>query len=79
MHLWEVNNNAEIIDTEKAKIFHLVSEKLLYVTKRMRPDIEPEVEYFTTRVANINVDDWKKMRHCITFLKKIREDKGIIG
>ena len=41
-------------------MFHSVAAKLLYVTNRMRPDIEPEVAYFTTRVANRNVDDWKK-------------------
>ena len=38
-HLWEVNDNAEILDTEKSKIFHSVAAKILYVTKRTRPDI----------------------------------------
>ena len=38
-HLWEENDNAEILDKEKAKRFHSVAEKLLYVTKRTRPDI----------------------------------------
>ena len=45
----------------------------------MRPDIEPELAYFTTLVANSNVDDCKKMRHCITFLKKSKEDIRIFG
>ena len=47
-HLWEVNGNAERLGTEKAKTFHSVAAKILYVTKRTRPDIEPEVAYFTT-------------------------------
>ena len=46
--------------------------------KRTRPDIEPEVAWFTTQVANINVDDWNKMKRCITFLKQSKEDKRII-
>ena len=35
--------------------------------------------YFTTLVANSNEDDWKKMKRCITFLKKIKGYKRIIG
>ena len=69
-HLWGLNENAERLDTDKAKIFHSVTAKLLYVTKRNIMDIEPEVAYFTMQVANINVDDWKKMKLCITFLKQ---------
>ena len=78
-YLWEVNENAERLDTEKEKIFHSVSEKLLYVTKQTRPDIEQEVAYFTTQVANSNVYHWKKMRHGITFIKQSKEDERIIG
>ena len=63
----------------KSKIFHLVAAKILYVTKRTRPDIEPEVAYFTTRLANSNLDYWNKIRRCITFLKQSKEDKLIIG
>ena len=78
-HLWEVNENAETLDAEKARIFHSVAAKLLYVKKRKRPDKEPEVAYFITRVENSNVGDWKKMKLCITFLKQSKEDKRIIG
>ena len=74
-HLWESNDNAERLDTEKAKLFQSVAAKLLYVTKRTRLYIEPEVAYFTTRVANSNVEDWKKMKCFITFLKQSKEDK----
>ena len=68
--LWEVNENAVRLDTEKAKRFHSVMEKLLHFTKRTIPYIKPEEAYFTTQVENINVDGWKKMRHYITFLKQ---------
>ena len=78
-HLWEVNENTEILNTERAKIFHSVAAKLLYVTKRTRMDIEPKVEYFTMQLSNINVDDWNKMKRCFTFKKKSKEDKRIIG
>ena len=63
----------------KSKIFHSVAAKLLYVTKRKIPDTEPEVTYFITRLENSNVNDWKKMKHCITFIEQSKEDKRIIG
>ena len=78
-HLWEVNENAGRLDTEKVKVFHLVAAKILYVTKWMRPDIKPELTYFKARVANSNMDDWKKIKHCITFLNQSKEDKQSIG
>ena len=63
----------------KSEIFQSVAAKLLYFTKRKRPDIEPEVAYYITRVTNNKVDDWKKMKSCIIFLKKSKDDKRIIG
>ena len=38
-HLWELNENAERLDTKNSKIFHSVASKILYVTKQKRPDI----------------------------------------
>ena len=33
----------------------------------------------TTRFANINVDDWKKLRICISYLNQTMDDVRIIG
>ena len=78
-YLWEVNENTERLDKEEAKIFLSVAAKLFYIMKRKRPDIEPEVGYFTTLVSNINMDDCKKIKRCITFLKKSKGGRLIIG
>ena len=78
-HLWDVNEDCEAISEEDAVVFHSVSAKLLFVSKRTRPDIEPAVAFFTTRVRNPNKDDWKKMKRCITFLKQTKNDPRIIG
>ena len=79
LHLWEVNENVERLDIEKVKIFHSLAAKMLYVMKRTRPDIEPEVAYFTTQVANSNMYYWNKMRRCPTFIKQSKQEKRIIG
>ena len=31
-HLWDVNDEAELLDDEKADLFHLLTSKLLYIT-----------------------------------------------
>ena len=53
-NLWEVNYEAELLDYLKADLFHSLTSKLLYITKRKRSEIEPAVALFTTRVAKIN-------------------------
>ena len=54
-----------MLDDVKDNLFHLLTEKLLYIIKMKIPDIEPAVELLTTRVAKRNMDDWKKLRICI--------------
>ena len=39
-HLWDVNDEAECLDDVKADFFHSLEDKLLYITKRIRPYIE---------------------------------------
>ena len=64
-NLWNVNDEAEFSDDENSDLFHLLTDKLLFITKKTIPDIEPAVELLTTRVAKINVDDWNKLIRCI--------------
>ncbi len=58
-HLWDVNENAEKLSKEKSDLFHSIVAKLLYITKRSRPDIVTAVAFLTTRVSKNDVDDWK--------------------
>ena len=78
-HLWKVNENAEKLDEEKAKTFHSVVAKLLHVTKRSRPNIETAVAFLMTRVLKSDVDDWKKSKRLMTWLRKTRADIRLIG
>ena len=43
--------------------------KLLFLCKEARPDIEPLVSFLTTRVKEIDEDDWGKPKHGIRYLK----------
>ena len=48
--------------------FHLVTQKLLFICKRARPDIETTVAYLCTRVTKSTEGDWRKLRRVLQFL-----------
>jgi Reverse transcriptase (RNA-dependent DNA polymerase) len=64
-----INPNAIKLDKEKAEIFHHLVAKLLYLSKRTRPDIQFPAAFLTTRVHEPDIDDWKKLGHCLCYLK----------
>lgn len=73
-YLYMVNENAEKLDDETAAIFHHLTAKLLYLSKRTRPDLQTPVSFLTTRVKSPDVDDWKKLGRCLRFLKATKHD-----
>jgi hypothetical protein len=58
-HLFQVNDKAEKLDDEKSEKFHHLTAKLLYLSKRARPDLQTAVAFLCKRVNQPNVDDWK--------------------
>ena len=72
------HNSPELVEI-KADKFHSIVAKLLYVSKRARPDIEPTIAYLCTRVSQPTENDWKKLRRVLSYLKGTIEDKRIIG
>jgi hypothetical protein len=67
-HLFDTNDKAEKLDEDKAEIFHHLVAKLLYLSKRTRPDLLLAVAFLTTRVRAPDVDDWKKLARCLCYL-----------
>jgi hypothetical protein len=78
-HLWKTNDNSKALDKERSDIFHSISALLLFITKRVRPDIEPTVAFLTTRVSKSNVDDWQKLKRVLIWLKNTIDEPRIIG
>ena len=68
-HLFEINPNATRLDETDAETFHHLVAKLLYLSKRARPDIQLAVAFLSTRVQAPDEDDWKKLGRCIRYLK----------
>jgi len=57
-------------------MFHSTTAKLLYLSKRARPDILLPVSFLTTRVQSPNKDDWGKLQRVLKYLNGTR-DLGI--
>ena len=77
--LFKIDEAAAKLNQAEAKAFHNITAKSLYVTKRARPDVLLAVAFLTTRVRGPDVDDWKKLRHMIEYLRGTRDLPLILG
>jgi hypothetical protein len=74
-HLFQVNKENPVLLEEKEKeFFHHNVAKLLFLSKRARPDIQTAVAFLTTWVKSPDVDDYKKLARVMRYL---RETKGM--
>ena len=64
-HLFNVNPDCEKLDSATAVMFHHLTAKILYLAKRIRPDLLTAVSFLCTRVQNPDLDDWKKLGRCL--------------
>jgi hypothetical protein len=67
-HLFTVNDNPEPLDEVTVDSFHHFMPKLMYLSKRVRPDIQTATAFLTTRVKGPDVDDKKKLRQVLQYL-----------
>ena len=75
----ETNENSIPLSEDKRDIFHSITAKLLFITKRVRPDIEPTVAFLCTRVSKSDIDDWKQLRRLLGYIRYTINDVRIIG
>ncbi len=72
-YLFKVDEDAVKLDQAKAKAFHNITAKGIYVTKRARPDISLSIAFLTTRVKGPDIDDWHKLCHLVEYLHSTHE------
>jgi hypothetical protein len=68
-HLFTVNNEPVPLNEKEAELFHHFTAKLLFLSRRARPDIQTAVAFLTTRVKSPDEDDKKKLRRCMQYLR----------
>ena len=67
--LFKVDEYAIKLYQGLAKTFHHITAKMIYETKRARPDISLAVAFLATRVKGLDIDDWRKLCHVIEYLQ----------
>ena len=68
-HLFENDiEDPTLLDKAEAELFHHRTAKLLYLSKRARPDIQLPIAYLCTRVREPNTDDHKKLVRLTKYL-----------
>jgi hypothetical protein len=70
--LFVVQEDSEKLSKKKGEQFHSIVAKVLFATKRARPDTGPPVSYLTTRVRESNRNDWSKMAHMMEYIRKTK-------
>ena len=68
-HLFEVDEKQESLSEEQSVFFHHNTAKLLFLSKRARPDIQTAVAFLTTRVKSPDIDDLKKLSRVMRYLR----------
>jgi hypothetical protein len=70
-HLFEVNDvDPDLLPEKDAQYFHTMTAKLLFLSKRARPDLQQAVAFLTTRVRKPDSDDYKKLGRVIKYLRE---------
>jgi hypothetical protein len=69
-HLFMVNqDNLSKLGQDDANYFHTMVAKMLFLSKRARPDILQAVAFLTTRVTSPVQDDYKKLSRVVRYLR----------
>jgi hypothetical protein len=75
--LFNVREDAVQLDQQQKDYFRTYVAKLLYVAKRVRPEILAAVSFLTTRALVCDADDLAKLHRVLGYVKKTR-DRGIV-
>jgi hypothetical protein len=72
-HLFQIQDNIELLDESNSEFFHATVAKLLFLCKRGRPDIQTAITFLCTRVQHPTRHDYNKLSRTIKYLEKIVE------
>ena len=80
-HLFTVRDEEETeklglyLPPDKARQFHHAVAQILFVSTRVRRDVQTAVTFLTTRVKKPDEDDWGKLKRLLRYLRATRHMK----
>jgi hypothetical protein len=72
-NLFSIDQNSDLLNKNEKETFHTITAKLLYLSKRSRPDILTSIAFLTTRVQSPNQSDLKKLMRVLRYLNATKE------
>jgi hypothetical protein len=80
-HLFDVRDptTARLLPEEQARAFHHAVAQLLFLSTRVRRDIQPVTAFLTTRVKNPDEDDWGSVEFLVIFLERYKKITRFFG
>ena len=78
-NLFEKCESPKFLMPDESDVFHSVVQKLLYICKRARPDIEPALSFLCTRVSKPTPDDKEKLNRVLDYLSDTIDNVRTIG
>ena len=78
-NLFEIDESAHQLSKNQKEIFHHIVAKLLFVSKRARPDIDLTISFLCSRVDRSTTEDWQKLERLLHYLNGSMELNRTIG
>jgi hypothetical protein len=72
-NLFVIDEKCEKLAPEKKESFHSLVAKVLFATKRARPDTATSISFLSTRVREPDTDDWKKLVHLMKYIRETKD------
>jgi hypothetical protein len=67
-HLFDIDDRSPRLGRERSEEFHTIVAKLLFLVRKVRPDIMPPIAFLTTRVQTSTEEDWGKLQRVLKYL-----------
>jgi len=77
--LMYVNEESQRLEEFRKDKFHHIVAKLLHISKRSRLDLQVSIGYLCTRVQHPTVEDWKKLRRVLQYIRGTIDMERIVS
>jgi Reverse transcriptase (RNA-dependent DNA polymerase) len=71
--LFIVDQECPKLGDRRKRLFHSLVAKLLFATKRARPDTATVISFLMTRTQDPDTDDWGKLEHLMKYIKGTKD------
>ena len=74
-----MSSASQVLDSDSGKLFHIIFAKLLFISRRAKPDIQVPIGFLGTRVRCSTQEVWIKLKSVLEYLKNTIEMPLTLG